>query len=110
MNDIYDIAEKNLTLKLNNTFGDKNEHLKIVTRLNIIDDKSEAHMIRTKITLEKIRQFNEKYKREIDMALKSTIDENGDIIDYTQDEVIPPKELSLKNTPNKSQWNYCTIC
>lgn len=99
--DLDDITERELIARLNRTFGNKNEDLKLIARLTLLDDGSEEMKERIDVAVKKLQNRNKKIQEEMDKIFENTLDESGNIVpikksteSQVQEEVV---DLSLNN-------------
>jgi hypothetical protein len=79
--EIETLVEKNVNSMLDKIFGDKDDTLKAITKLSILNDGSEEMKNKINQTIALIRRNNELEKQMLDDELNLTYDSSGNIIE-----------------------------
>lgn len=95
------LVEKNVDSMLNKLFGNKDETLKLITKLNLISDMNNPYVLNV---LNNIKQNNEIDLEYIKKDMKMTIDNNGNIIPIDDIDVEPENTFC-----DKSRFENYTI-
>lgn len=79
--DFQSLVESNVSKQVDKLFGDKDEKLKLIAKLDLLNDNTEQSKLDREKVIQQMRRSNEIEAMLIEQELYYTLDTNGNLIE-----------------------------